>query len=263
MHCYPLPEGTFTVDISKTFIPFDAAVDDIKSRPASLLVDIVPFLIKTKTDLIVIDPGLGFQLPNGEWQIHHNIKQCGYDATEVTKVLLSHMHKDHCGGTAFFENEKWNLMFPNASYYCPQGDMEIALSKGGASFETEKLRFLLSQKNLIMLQGNGNISSNIQFETIGGHTPYHLAFTIAEDNTKYFYAGDVLPQPQQLIRKFVAKYDYDGKAAAAKRIEIGNAAANDGRICLYFHSASMPMSTVVKDEEGRPLPLPLSKGVEK
>ena len=255
MPCFPLPEGTFTVDISKKFIPFTVGVDDIKERPASLLVDIVPFLIKTKNDLIVIDPGLGFQLPNGEWQIHHNILKQGFSADQVTKVLLSHLHKDHTGGVAYQNETGLQLMFPNATYYCQQGEMEMALANSSKSFDDEKLRFLIAQKNLVMLQGNGNINDEISFEIIGGHTLYHMAFIIADGETNFYYAGDVLPQPQQLQRKFIAKYDYDGKAAAAKRIEIGNAAADDGRICLYFHSASMPMSKVIRDEEGRFVPV--------
>ena len=251
MPCYPLPEGTFTVDISKKFIPFDAAVDDIKTRPASLLVDIVPFLVQTKNDLMVIDPGLGFQLADGMFQIHHNIQQAGFNPLSVTKVLLSHLHKDHTGGVAFKKEVGWQLMFPNATYYCQQGEMEMALAKSTNSFDEEKLRFLLTQKNLVMLQGNGIISNEISFEIIGGHTLYHMAFTINDGTTTFYYAGDVLPQPQQLQRKFIAKYDYDGKAAAAKRIEIGNEAAMDKRVLLYFHSAAAPMSRVRKDDEGK------------
>src|SRR6476620_2869000 len=98
---YPLTEGTFSVDDSKVFIPFEAGKDDIKDRPASLLVDIVPFLVQTKKDLVVIDPGLGMLSPNGEYDIYENIAGKGFKAEDVSIVLLSHLHKDHASGICY------------------------------------------------------------------------------------------------------------------------------------------------------------------
>src|SRR5438045_2535641 len=103
---YPLSEGRFTVDASKVFIPFDESKDELADRPASLVVDIVPFLIKTKNDLVVIDPGLGFLASESStgYQIEKNIRQHGFSLGEVTMVLLSHLHKDHAGGISFEKN---------------------------------------------------------------------------------------------------------------------------------------------------------------
>jgi len=244
MPVFPLYEGTFTVDDSKKFIPFKEGVDDIKNRPASLLVDIVPFLIKTKNDLIIIDPGLGHIMDSGEYQVHENISNAGFSADAVTKVLLSHLHKDHAGGVSYKEGDDYKLMFPNAEYFVQQGEMDNALHKTSNSFELEKLKFLLSSKNLTFLKGDGNINADIHYEVINGHTLYHQAFLITDGAIKYYYGGDVLPQPQQLQRKFIAKYDYNGKAAAEKRIEIGKAAAqNDWRV-LFFHSGNLSVGTV-------------------
>lgn len=223
----------------------------MKDRPASLPVDICPFLLKTKNDLIVIDPGLGFKLDNGEFHIHQNILRYGFHPDEVTKVLLSHLHKDHIGGAAFQTENKFELMFPHARYYVQQGEIDFAFERKGKSFEMDKLEFLVKHKNMTTISGNGKITDEIEFEITGGHTPFHQSFLISIEKEKFFYGGDVLPQSSQLIRKFVAKYDYDGKLAAEKRIEFGNRAANGNWICLYFHSTSTPMSRVKKDVDGK------------
>src|SRR5438552_5354192 len=115
---FPLSEGTYTVDDSKKFIPFDSSKDKLENRPASLIVDIVPFLAKTKNDLIIIDPGLGLESENGDFQIHENIRHRGFSSDEVTIVLLSHLHKDHAGGICYGSNQAYNLMFPKATYFC-------------------------------------------------------------------------------------------------------------------------------------------------
>src|SRR5262245_23952331 len=112
MNCFPLSENTYSVDNSKVFIPFNPAVDNVRDRPASLIVDICPFLIQTAEDLVVIDPGLGYRLSDGEFHIHHNIRQFGFEPEEVTKVLLSHLHKDHFGGGVYEEGGSLHLVFP-------------------------------------------------------------------------------------------------------------------------------------------------------
>jgi glyoxylase-like metal-dependent hydrolase (beta-lactamase superfamily II) len=244
MPVFPLYEGTFTVDNSKKFIPFREGFDDLKYRPASLLVDIVPFLIKTKNDLIVIDPGLGHITESGEYQIRLNISNVGFSADAVTKVLISHLHKDHAGGIAYNTEKGYQLMFPNAEYFVQQAEMDFALQKTSNSYEQEKLKFLLSSKNLTFLKGDGTINNDIKYEVIDGHTPYHQAFLISDGVIQYYYAGDVLPQPQQLQRKFIAKYDYDGKAAADKRIEIGKAAAQHHWQLLFFHWGVLSVGSV-------------------
>lgn len=245
MPVFPLYEGTFTVDDSKKFILFTEGLDDLKNRPASLLVDIVPFLVQTKNDLIVIDPGLGHTLENGNYQIHQNINNVGFSSNAVTKVLLSHLHIDHAGGVAYESGNEYHLMFPNAEYFIQQGEMDFALQKNSNSYEQEKLKFLLSTKNLTFLKGDGNINNEIHYEVINGHTPFHQAFLISDGEKKYYYAGDVLPQPQQLQRRFIAKYDYDGKAAADKRIEIGKAAAKNNWQLLFFHWGTLSVGTVM------------------
>ena len=51
--------------------------------------------------------------------------------------------------------------------------------------------------------------------------------------------------------KFNAKYDYDGKLSAAKRITYGNRAADNHYTCLFFHAGNMPMAKVKRDGSDR------------
>src|ERR1044071_5552570 len=114
MKVIPLSEGTFTIDKTKQFVPFDTSKDDLQQRPVgSLLVEIQPFLVITSEDVLLLDAGLGFSNPDGTLQIHQNLIDNGINPGEVTKVLMSHLHKDHAGGLD-------KLSFPNATYYIQQ-----------------------------------------------------------------------------------------------------------------------------------------------
>ena len=57
MKATALHEGSYSVDVSKKFLPFDPAVHHSKDRPASLFIYVQPFIVQTKNDLIVIDTG--------------------------------------------------------------------------------------------------------------------------------------------------------------------------------------------------------------
>ena len=157
---FPLPEGTYTVESSKKFIPFDASKDKVENRPASLLVDIVPFLIKTKNDLIVVDPGLGFHkdVPvsgdsrQPDFQIYENIRRFGFSPDEVSIVLLSHLHKDHADGICYGSKGSFSLMFPHAAYFCQEKEIEFAFTKKNSqSYTFEKLEFLQHSKKYFVV----------------------------------------------------------------------------------------------------------------
>jgi len=61
MKIIPLSEGSFTIDKSKLFVPFDEVVHELQHRPVgSLLVEIQPFIVITSKDVLLLDTGLGF-----------------------------------------------------------------------------------------------------------------------------------------------------------------------------------------------------------
>ncbi|MDQ6608269.1 MAG: MBL fold metallo-hydrolase, partial [Bacteroidota bacterium] len=138
----PLSEGSFTIDKTKLFIPFNEAMDVLNERSVgSLLVEIQPFLVITSKDVLLLDTGLGFTDEGGELQLHKNIKAAGYHPNDVTKVLVSHLHKDHAGGISFGKDHQW-LSLPNATYYIHERELDYALQKGLPSFIPEEIEVL-------------------------------------------------------------------------------------------------------------------------
>lgn len=143
-------------------------------------------------------------------------------------------------------------MFPNAQYVFQKEELNDALKDGNPkSFNHQKLEFLSHWKNSHAIESNTQLTPEIYCEVSGGHTEHHQVFWIkVSENEKYFFGGDVLPQGSQLIRKFIAKYDYDGKRAADLRIEFGKKCAEENVTLLFFHSPEKKNSKV-KFNEGR------------
>ena len=244
MKIIPLSEGAFTIDSSKKFIPFNKGADDLQQRPVgSLLVEIQPFCIVTNNDIILIDAGLGFSTKEGHLQIHQNLMDNGINPMDVTKVLMSHLHKDHSGGVSKEDtilNHKF-ISFPNATYYVNKDEFEFAMAKGKPSYTPNEFEILGNAGNVIFTQGDGNIDGYIKYHVTGAHCPYHQVFWIEEEGQKIFFGGDVAPQLQQMKSRFVAKYDFDGKKCMELRQQWWQQGLEEHWTFLFYHDIKTPV----------------------
>jgi glyoxylase-like metal-dependent hydrolase (beta-lactamase superfamily II) len=244
---YPLSEGTFTIGHDKTFIPFNHDEHFLEHRPTgSLLVEIQPFLVDTGKDLLVLDTGLGFSNPDGELQIHHNIRQRGYDPEDVTKVLLSHLHKDHVNGAIYVDAYgRAYPTFPNAQYCIYRPEAKYSIEKGTPSFNPFVIEHLLGLENIHWLDGQvGDIDGYIQFEHSGGHSPYHIVYLINDGQQRIFFGGDEAPQYKQVKTKYVAKYDFDGRKAMELRLNYAQRGRDENWKLLFYHDVKKPISKI-------------------
>lgn len=242
MKIIPLSEGTFTIDGTKRFVPFDDTTDNLKDRPAgSLLVEVQPFVVITSKDILLLDAGLGFE-KNGIPQLHNNLINAGINPSEVTKVLMTHLHKDHAGGVGIERaglGERLSL--PNATYYVQQPELAFAFEKGFPSFITEELECLRNNEQVHLLDGDGLIDDYIEYRITGGHSPHHQVFWLREDGETIFFGGDEAPQLNQMRNKFIAKYDYNGKKAMEWRQQWWKQGEEEKWAFLFYHDVKNPL----------------------
>lgn len=244
MQIIPLSEGVFTIDKTKVFVPFDLNTDDLQKRATgSLLVEVQPFVVKTNNDILLLDSGLGFSR-NGELQLHTNLKENGIQPADITKVLMTHLHKDHAGGISVKDRlGNYHLAFPNATYYVQQKELDFALETGFPSFMAEEISVLQRNLQVTFLDGDGVIDNYIHYHVTGAHSPYHQVYWIKEDNQTIFFGGDDAPQLQQMKNKFVAKYDFDGKKCMELRQLWWQQGKDQGWTFLFYHDVKTPYYT--------------------
>lgn len=242
MKIIPLSEGSFTVDKTKLFVPFDWGEDELQKRPlGSLLVEVQPFVVITSNDILLLDTGLGFSDKNGKMQIHQNLLNAGVGPSDVTKVLMTHLHKDHAGGVSEKKDHR-RLSFPNATYHLQQRELDFAFEKGFPSYITEDLAALKNNSQLVLLNGDsGIISDYIQYEVTGAHSPFHQVFTIHDQGQIVFFGGDDAPQLQQMKHRFVAKYDFNGKKAMELRRSWWQKGEKEKWTFLFYHDVKNPV----------------------
>jgi len=241
---HPLSEGVFTIGHDKVFVPFNMETDVLTDRPTgSLLVEVQPFLVVTDKDVIVLETGLGFTNADGVLQIHDNLRRHGYEPAAVTKVLLTHLHKDHAGCMVFRSNGMVLPTFPNADYYIYRPEADHALATGMPSYHPEDIEPILGTGRVRWIDGEeGVIDGYIHYMHSGGHCPQHIVYLIDDGTDKVFFGGDEAPQLKQMKMRYVARYDYDGKKAMALREQYAERGRAEGWEFLFYHDVKTPVS---------------------
>jgi glyoxylase-like metal-dependent hydrolase (beta-lactamase superfamily II) len=244
MQIYPLSEGSFTIDQTKVFVPFNSVNEQLLDRPkGSLLVEIQPFVVVTNHDIILLDTGLGYFNNTGLLQIHDNLMRIGIDPSSVTKVFMSHLHKDHAGGISYIHplHKERFISFPYAKYYIQKKEFELAMNGTSSSYLAEQVQILEDFSGVVWLEEEeGIIDHLIHYKITAGHSKYHQVAWIKENNKILFFGGDEAPQLQQMKSKFVAKYDLDGKRAMEWRQQWWQEGLIENWTFAFYHDIQYP-----------------------
>ena len=99
------------------------------------------------------------------------------------------------------------------------------------------------------VEGSGQLNKEVSYEFTGGHSENHQVFLIRDEEETIFFGADILPEPEQLLRKFMAKYDFDGRKAMELRQEYGIRAAEENWECLFYHAKSKAIARVGYEDE--------------
>lgn len=231
MRIIALTEGNFIVNEEDEFKKIHST-DCI----AGIRLAVRPFLVIVEEEYILLDTGLGTE-SNGKSKLLSLLEQEDVLPDRITKILLSHLHKDHTGGLFSITEAGYRPNFANAQIYLQQRELEFALSqKGNTHYDRGIVDNIYKLPNLVLLnKDSGQITHNISYQVSGGHSPFHQEFFIRTDGRTIFYGADNLPQHHYFNRTVVIKNDHNGYNAAGLR-KIWKDLANKERwILLYYH----------------------------
>lgn len=237
MKIIPLKDGDFSVTKHKEFSLLSESND-----PSGLKMAVQPFLIVLENEIVLLDAGLGW-LEKGEPKIIRNMERAGYAPSDVSKILLSHLHKDHIDGLVNKHEPDFPLNFPNAEVYIQKREYEYAFTQeDNPSFDLDILDNIVEKARIVLMdEDKGNITDEISFEVSGGHTPFHQVFWIKEGDEMTFYGADNLPTAGYLKLHIAYKSDYDGKKAMQERQKWERQAKKENWNILLYHDIYTPV----------------------
>lgn len=244
MEIIALQEGNYIANSQKEF-----QLITENTTEKGLKMAIQPFVIITENDVILLDFGLGF-VNNGVPFIYEMLQKNNIEPQQITKVLVSHLHKDHIEGIGYFENGNLVQNFPNATIYIQEREIDFALEQiDNPSYVFEIVKELKKLPNVELLNSDsGNITDEIFYEVSAGHTKFHQVFWIKADNEIVFYGADDLPQKIYWSMHVAYKTDFDGKRAMESRKKWEQQAKDENWKVLFYHDMKTPVATFFEEK---------------
>ncbi|SDI97609.1 MBL fold metallo-hydrolase [Chryseobacterium jejuense] len=233
MKIIPLKEGNFSASKTKDFT---LLTEENFDTVPGIKMSVQPFLIITENDYILLDAGIGWKNEAGNTVISEILERENIRPEQITKLLLSHLHKDHIEGAVTVTDNGYKATFPNAQIYIQKRELDFAMeNKGNPSFDFDILEKLIQLPNITWMNDDkGQITNEISYEVVGGHTPFMQVFWIRENEETVFYGADDLPQASYLKYHLAYKSDFDGRKAMELRLLWEKEAkANSWKILLY------------------------------
>lgn len=170
---------------------------------------------------ILIDNGVGEKLTESQ-ACHHNyiadtnlrgsLNKLGYTFEDITDVVYTHLHFDHCGGGTQYKEgtNELELTFPNATYWVSKAQWENYLNpnvREKDSFYPENMMPVFESGKLKFVEEEGELFPNIEVRIFNGHTTGLMAVLVRNKKKTIAFTSDFIPTMANVNVKWVAAYD--------------------------------------------------------
>ena len=214
-------------------------------------------LIDTGEKLILIDTGTGDKQLDylkyygfkGVINFDTELSKLGYNCGDITDVIFTHLHFDHCGGTTKFnaDRTKVELVFPNATHWVGETQWNNFLNpniREGDSYFPENILPVQEAGKLRLVSENRWICPEVEIRLFDGHTVGQLVSYIHSDDKTYVYVGDVIPIVACLPVSWISAYDtYPITAMEEKKVLLDEVVEKQ-QILVFEHDAYTECCTV-------------------
>ena len=213
--------------------------------------------IDTGKKRILIDTGTGDKLLEylkyyefkGVINFEFELNQLGYHCSDITDVVLTHLHFDHCGGCTQFNEDRTavELTFPNATHWVGEEQWKNFLDpnvREGDSYFSENMIPIQEHGMLKLVSENQWICPEIELRIFNGHTLGQLVSYIHTGLKTYVYVGDVIPIAPTVPVSWISAFDtYPITAMKEKKILLDEAAEKQ-QILFFEHDAYTECCTI-------------------
>jgi glyoxylase-like metal-dependent hydrolase (beta-lactamase superfamily II) len=220
-------------------------------------------LLRDGERTVLIDNGMGdgwsekelaiYGLERPEGDLLANLGRLGLDPSEITDVVLTHLHFDHAGGTVRGEGEEARLVFPNAQHWLQSANLRWAQNpteRDRVSYRAQKWELLLQDPDrLRLVEGATEILPHLRAIPVNGHTPGQQLLLAGEDDDQLLFAGDLVPYASQLRVSWVMAYDLNPLLTLQEKRDILARAASEDWVLVFEHDPEIAAARI-QGEDG-------------
>jgi len=228
-------------------------------------------LIEDGNRLILIDNGIGdkqdekffsFYYLHGDDTLDKSLAKLGFSKDDITDVLLTHLHFDHCGGSIAREGDKLVPEFKKATYWSNKPHWDWAVKPN----EREKASFL--KENILPIQESGQLkfiqvsqasenklghtpfAENISVRFVSGHTQAMMLPQINYKEKTVVYMADLLPSAGHIPLPYVMAYDMFPLTTLQEKKSFLQEAVENNYILFFEHDPQIECCDLQTTDRG-------------
>ena len=221
-----------------------------------------PLIVKG-ADAILVDTGIGNRLSTVERQIFDHgdgwipahLRALGMEAGDVTHLIVSHLHFDHCGGIVRRRDSgALEAAFPRARIFVQKGELEIAGNPRNerlhAAYRHAAEVLAPVRSMLEAIDGDTDIVAGVRAVVTGGHTRDHQAALVSDAAECFMHLADIVPTRSHIRGPWNQAYDLDVLRTMEQKARYLGLAAEQ-RWWLSFAHDDTVFAAMVKNDRGR------------
>jgi len=170
---------------------------------------------------VLIDNGIGDKQDekflrhyylNGENTLEKSLAKYGFSSDDITDMILTHLHFDHCGGSIKYNKDKtsYELTFKNATYWISKKQFNWAIQpnrRESASFLKENILPIEESGHLKLIEKDCEILPDISVKLFDGHTQGQVIPHINYNGRTIVFMADLLPSTAHIPMPWIMAYD--------------------------------------------------------
>ena len=220
-------------------------------------------LIMKGSDAILVDTGIGNRLSDverkifdhGDGWLPNHLRALGMEAGDITHLIVSHLHFDHCGGIVRRRDSGvLEAAFPRARIFIQRGELEIAdhprNERLHAAYRHAAEILAPVRAMLEAIDGDTDIVAGVRAVVTGGHTRDHQAALVTDGGECFMHLADIVPTRSHLRGPWNQAYDLDALRTMEQKAHYLGLAAEKKWWLSFAHDDTVFAATV-RNDRGR------------
>ena len=183
------------------------------------------------------------------------LEKYGYKPEDITDMVISHLHYDHCGGGVKNSSTGtgFEMVFPNATYWVSKQQWEWALNpnkREAASYLEENILPMQESGQLKFIEYNIELYPGFNVRLYDGHTAGQIIPFISYQDKTVVYMADLIPSSAHINLAWNMSYDVQPLITLKEKEQFLEEAYENDYILFFEHDAYNECCTIEKTKKG-------------